>query len=155
VTLLTGGAFPVPDDLRTRLAAAGVAIEERPIARLTGAEGRLQAIVLTDGFSIPCDALFVHPHQRPPQIATALELALDEKGFVRLNETGETSVAGVYAAGDLTSPLQSAILAAAAGMRTAALLNARLTEALAVEGALEPGGPGSPAAAIESSPSRS
>ena len=155
VTLLTGGAFSVPEDLRTRLAAAGVTIEERPVARLTGAGGRLQAIALTDGFSVPCDALFVHPHQRPPQVATALERALDEKGFVRLNETGETSVPGVYAAGDLTSPLQSAILAAAAGMRSAALLNAQLTEALAIEGALERDGPGSPAPPTGSSPSRS
>jgi thioredoxin reductase len=146
VTLLTGSAFGVPDDFRPRLAAAGVTIDERPIARLTGAGGQLQGITLTDGSSLPCDALFVHPHQRPPQIATALGLALDDKGFVRLSDSGETSVPGIYAAGDLVSPLQAAILAAGAGMRGAALLNARLTEALAVEGALDSADRVSPAA---------
>ena len=136
VTVLTGGAVTVPDDLRARLAACGVTLDERPLTRLAGSGGRLETLVLPDGSTLPCDALFVHPHQHPPALVQALGLALDDKGFVQVNEAGETSVPGVHAAGDLVTAVQSAILAAAAGTRTAALLNQRLTTELALAGAL-------------------
>jgi thioredoxin reductase len=137
VTVLTNGAFPLDEEHRTRLAARGVAIEERTIARLAGSGDRLDTLAFEDGPTRPCDALFVHPHQRPPAIVTALGLALDEKGFVRVNEGGETSVPGIHAAGDLVTAVQSAILAAAAGTRTAALLNHGLTSELALTGTLD------------------
>jgi thioredoxin reductase len=51
---------------------------------------------------------------------------------VAVDETRrETSVAGIYAAGDLTTGVQGAILAAAAGMRAAAMLNHELTAEMA------------------------
>jgi thioredoxin reductase len=49
-----------------------------------------------------------------------------------VNEFGETSKPGVHAAGDLVTAVQSAILAAAAGTRTAAMLNHGLTSELAL-----------------------
>jgi thioredoxin reductase len=67
----------------------------------------------------------------------ALGLALDEQGFVRVDEHFATSVPGIHAAGDLTTLLQSAILAAAAGARAAYLLNHQLT----METVLQPASP--------------
>ena len=136
VTVLTNAAFALDEEQRTRLTAHGVAIEERGIAHLVGSGGKLAAIAFSDGGTQPCDALFVHPHQRPPSIVSALGLELDEKGFVQVNEFGETSTLGVHAAGDLVTAVQSAILAAAAGTRTAAMLNHRLTSELALSGTL-------------------
>jgi thioredoxin reductase len=67
----------------------------------------------------------------------SLGLALDPAGYVKVDETlGETSIPGIYAAGDLAGPVQGAILAAASGMRAAALLNHALTAELATTGAL-------------------
>jgi thioredoxin reductase len=67
----------------------------------------------------------------------AFEVALDDKGFVRIDATTqETSRPGIYAAGDLTTGAQGAILAAAAGTRAAAMLNHALTLELARSGAL-------------------
>jgi thioredoxin reductase len=48
----------------------------------------------------------------------------------------ETSVPGIYAAGDLTTRMQGAILAAASGAQAAAMLNLDLTMELASTGAL-------------------
>jgi thioredoxin reductase len=132
VTVLTNGAFALDEEHRTRLTARGVAIEERRIARLVGSGDKLAALAFDDGGTQRCDALFVHPHQRPPAIVSTLGLALDEKGFVQVNEFGETSKPGVHAAGDLVTAVQSAILAAAAGTRTAAMLNHGLTSELAL-----------------------
>jgi thioredoxin reductase len=59
------------------------------------------------------------------------------EGFVRTDPmTRETSIAGIYAAGDLTTRGQAAVLAAAAGMQAAAAINAELTADLVLAGAL-------------------
>lgn len=48
----------------------------------------------------------------------------------------ETSVPGIYAAGDLTTPGQGAIYAAAASVQAATMINVELTMELASSGAL-------------------
>ena len=137
VVVLTDGKFDVPEENRVTLAAGEVRLEERPLQRLVAAGGRLVQIELEDGVSLERDALFVHPRQRQVDVVRALGVELDDKGFVRVDEaTRETSVAGVYAAGDLTTSVQGAVLAAASGMRTAGLLNFALTAELATAGAL-------------------
>jgi thioredoxin reductase len=143
VVVLTAGAFEVPPEVRTNVTNGGVRIEERAIARLiasgdSGASaGRLARIEFADGDSLERDALFIHPTQRQVDVVRALGVALDDKGYVKVDEMmRETSVPGVYAAGDLTTAAQSAILSAAAGMRAAAMLNHGLTMEMVAAGAL-------------------
>jgi len=73
-----------------------------------------------------CAALFAHPPQRQIPLVRSLDLALDENGFVRVDARFETSAPGIFAAGDLTSRLQAAIVAAAQGMQAAASVNVDL-----------------------------
>ena len=66
--------------------------------------------------------------QRQVDLVRALGLSLDDSGFVRVQvPTFETSVAGIYAAGDLMTRMQAAILAAAYGTQAATVLNHELT----------------------------
>ncbi len=121
---LTNGAFVVPADTAARFAAAGLRIEERPIARLRSDGAQLTAIEFTDGSALERDVLFAHPHQRQVDVVQQLGLALDEQGFVKVDEaTRETSVAGIYAGGDLITHAQGAVLAAASGTLAASRLN--------------------------------
>jgi thioredoxin reductase len=137
VVVLTNGAFAIPPDVRANLIDGGVRIEERAIARLIARDGRLARIETVDGDSLERDALFLHPVQRQVDVVRALGVALDAKGYVQVDEmTRETSVPGVYAAGDLTTSAQSAILSAAAGMRAAAMVNHALTLEMASAGAI-------------------
>jgi len=125
------------DDLRRKLAAAKVAIESAAVKRLAGSGGQLEAVELADGRRIACDALLMHPPQAQVGLVRALGVALDDEGFVKTDPmTRETSIPGIYAAGDLTTRAQAAVLAAAAGMQAAAALNAELTADLAAQGAL-------------------
>jgi thioredoxin reductase len=79
----------------------------------------------------------MHPPQKQVALVSALGLALDDEGFVKTDPmTRETSIAGIYAAGDLTTRGQAAVLAAAAGMQAAAAINAELTAELVASGAL-------------------
>lgn len=139
VIVLTRGRLNVPDDVRARLKAGGVQVDDRPIARLVPASDGLEMerIEFTDGSSIERDVLFLHPPQHQIEIVTSLGLALDAAGYVQLDPvTSETSVPGVYAAGDLLAPMQGALIAAASGTLTAGVLNHALTVELAIEGLL-------------------
>jgi thioredoxin reductase len=136
VVVFTGGAFEVAD--AARLAAAGVRLETAPVARLVARAGRLEAVELAGGERVPCEVLFAHPPQRQVGLVGALGVALDDDGYVRVDPMRrETSVPGVYAAGDLTTRMQAAIVAAGAGMQAAAAINGELTLDLAAAGALD------------------
>jgi thioredoxin reductase len=130
LVVFTDGKFEVPAADAARLAAAGIRIEPRRIARLAGTAAQLERVELADGDAIARDALFLHPRQRQVGLVEALGLALSDAGFVRVDETRrETSIPGIYAGGDLITGMQSAIGAAAAAVHAAAVLNHELTVA--------------------------
>ena len=102
-------------------------MHETPIARLVAAGDRLAAVELDDGARVACEVLFAHPPQHQVEVVRALGLARDDDGFVATDpNTLETSIPGIYAAGDLTTRMQGAIIAAAAGTRAAAIMNVGL-----------------------------
>ena len=137
LVVFTNGTLELGEDARDRLHAAGVRLETAPVARLVRSGERLEAVELADGTAVPRDALFAHPPQRQVALIEAMGLALDDGGMVRVDPmTRETSIPGIYAAGDLTTRAQAAILGAAAGMEAAARINAELTMELATGGAL-------------------
>ena len=136
VVLFTNGKLAVPDELRAQFASANVRIEERPIVRFTASDGRLTGVALDGGEVVPRDILFTHPQQWQVPVVRALGVALDQAGFVAVNDQRETSIPGIYAGGDLTTAMQTAIAAAAAGTFAAAMLNLGLTVELATTGTL-------------------
>ena len=86
---------------------------------------------------MPCEVLFAQPPQRHVELVQSLGLALDEQGYVRIDAMRrETSVPGIYAAGDLTTRMQGALFAAAAGTHAAAMINVEIMMDLAASGAL-------------------
>lgn len=137
VTMFTGGAFEVPAEVRAQLEATGVRIETKAIARLRPRGQTIEGVELDDGRVVPVEALFAHPPQRHVDVVAALDLALDEGGYVRVDPMSrETSLPGIYAAGDLTTRAQGAVLAAASGAQAAGMLNYELTAELAALGLL-------------------
>jgi len=134
VTVLTDGKLEVPQALRERFHATGVQLETRPILQLVAADGRLRHIELAGGEPLACDALFAHPPQQQVPFVRELGLALDAYGSVQADPmTRETSIPGIYAAGDLATRMQAAVFAAAAGMQAAAALNHELSAELAAD----------------------
>lgn len=137
VVVFTNGTFEVPEASRLPLRAAGVRIETSSVARLVAKGRKLEAIELSNGERIHCELLFVHPPQQQTNLVRALGVALDDGGFVQVDPMKrETSVPGIYAAGDSTTPMQAALAAAASGLQAAAFMNMELTMELASQGAL-------------------
>jgi thioredoxin reductase len=109
-----------------------VPVYEKSVARLEGkddgSEG-LSRVVFGDGSSIAREGLFYGPPQRQRSpLAEALGCEIVAMGpaaeVLKADPTTrETGVAGVYAAGDAATPLQSVALAAASGASAGAFLN--------------------------------
>jgi thioredoxin reductase len=119
VTLFTHRAFVPDSDQRERLAARGIRVEERPVEALVGGAPRLEGIRLGDGEVVPIDALFTatRTHLASP-LSERLGCALADGPsgpIVRTDERKETTVPGVFCAGDAARSPQSATLAVADG----------------------------------------
>jgi thioredoxin reductase len=100
--------------------ASGVVCHpSKPIA-LVGERGTLETVVLADGTRAPCDVLFLCAAlvQRS-ELPSAIGCALSADGHVVVDNEHRTSVDGVYACGDMCTPIHQVIVAAADGARTA------------------------------------
>lgn len=116
---LDGNAMP-EGDARTLLDRRGLTIEPAPIRSLQGEDGTLASLLLDDGRVAEIDALFLAPRSRlNSPIAERLGCALDEGPFgpiIRTDAAKLTSIAGVYAAGDIARAPHNASWAAADGV---------------------------------------
>lgn len=115
VTLLLNGAVEPDAAARADLAARGVALEEVPVARI---EGRAE-VVLADGRRLDFAGLFTAARCLPASpLAEAMGCELMETPMgvqVATGDTKETSLAGVFACGDVARVPHSVSLAVADG----------------------------------------
>ena len=122
LSLCTDGGRLEPDAL-DHLRQLSVEVIDTEIKRLsTDAEA---VIHFKDATTLRCAGIFIRPpvHLNAP-LADALGCARSDDGiYLSTDETGQTSVQGVYAVGDAASPMHSVILAAASGARAASMLN--------------------------------
>ena len=118
VTVVTNGLrFRGDDSCRTQLDDNGITLLEQDAVRFLGERGDLQGVELGDGRVLPASmVMFSVAHSPRTDLAEALGCAVDHEGYVAVDEHGETTVPGVYAAGDLTPGLQLTLVAAASGV---------------------------------------
>jgi thioredoxin reductase (NADPH) len=111
---------------RDALAAADVDVLDAGIDRLEERDGVLR-LVLDGRDPVERDAVFIQPALTPASdLAAVLGADFTDAGTVAVDPAGETTVPGLYAAGDLATPVQSVAVAAASGARAAYALNAAL-----------------------------
>jgi thioredoxin reductase len=117
------------DPLRSELVARTICIVEGDLARVLVDDDRLTGVELTDGRTVPRDALFVPPRLVPnDELLVSLGCARDDAGWVVKDATGRTSVAGVWVAGNVANPRAQVITAAGEGSAAAIALNADLVD---------------------------
>jgi thioredoxin reductase len=120
VTLFTNGVLHPDAEQRAALEARGVRIETRPVVSLVGEAPGLAGVRLADGETVPLDALFTGARTRMASpLAEQLGCAIDDGPFGPIIRTGasqETTVAGVFAAGDAARAPHNATWAAADGV---------------------------------------
>lgn len=129
IVICTNGASEIDAHHAAQLQKFNVSIRETPIAQLHSEDGQLHAIEFADGSSLNRSAIFLQTKQHQhADLPMQLGCNLNEAVRVQVDEQGQTTVPGVYAVGDLVSPMQQVIHAASQGAATAAIINATLAQ---------------------------
>ncbi len=119
LSVFTNGTSSFSLEQRTRLNAHNIQIVETPISAIVHESGLLTHVEFQDQTRIPLKAIFaraesVQHSSIPENLGCTIYSEGHTKGLIQVNELGMTTVPGVYAAGDNSSPMRS--LAAAIGM---------------------------------------
>jgi len=123
VTLFPDGRVPLTDDARRQLALRGVAVEETAVTAIGGAGKTVEALRLADGRSLDADVVYTLSSTRPASPLDGQLGCKTEPGpfgpVVATDAWCQTSIPGVYAAGDMARIFQTATLALADGVTAA------------------------------------
>jgi thioredoxin reductase/SAM-dependent methyltransferase len=129
------GSGGVDEDAVAALLAAGTLVVRDRVGRvLAGPDGGVAGVELAGGRTLETDAVVVGPRfrGRAEVLATAgVTATAHPTGLgdaVEVDPTGETSVPGIFAAGNLTDPSMQVLQAAAHGSRVGAMIAFSLAE---------------------------
>ena len=117
VTVVTDGRrFDGDEACHAVLADNGIELVEEEAVELVGSRGQLESVLLASGRCLPASlAFFSLAHHPQVDLAVSLGCELDDDGYIVVDREGQTTVPGVYAAGDITPGLQLVQVAAASG----------------------------------------
>ncbi|MCA1712885.1 MAG: NAD(P)/FAD-dependent oxidoreductase [Actinobacteria bacterium] len=117
VTVVTDGhRFEGDETCRSAMGDNGIELVEEDVVEFVGPRGGLECVKLRSGRSLPTSLVFFSlAHVPQVGLAESLGCDLDDEGYVVVDPEGQTTVPGVYAAGDLTPGLQLVQVAAASG----------------------------------------
>jgi thioredoxin reductase len=126
IVLLTDGK-PISSEEAQLLELKEIKVIHSKIDRLEGDGGMLKRIVFNDGSAIERSALFFTTDQyQKSNIAAQLGCKFTDKGIIKAGKLQNSSISGVYVAGDAARDMQLVMLAAADGAKAAIVINKAL-----------------------------
>ena len=126
VVLCTNGR-PLTQEEIEMLKLKDIGIVDKKIDRLEGENGLLKRIQFADGSFLERSAMFFTTDQyQKSNIARQLGCEFTSKGIVKAGKFQNSSVPGVYVAGDAARDMQLVIMAAADGAKAAVIINKAL-----------------------------
>ncbi|MDP9801761.1 NAD(P)/FAD-dependent oxidoreductase [Acinetobacter calcoaceticus] len=106
----------IPPDVLADLARRNITVVDGRVVEITHTEGRTATVYLDSHRNVTVDILFAHPRNKPSvSLHESLGLATVDTPFgiaVKVDERRETSIPGIYAAGDLANPLMASVTTA-------------------------------------------
>jgi thioredoxin reductase len=114
---------------RKELVARSIGIVEGSVSRVLVEDDHLRGVEIDGVQVVPRDALFVPPRFVPnSDLLARLGCELDEAGWAVRDSTGQTTVPGVWIAGNVANPRAQVITAAGEGSASAMAINADLVD---------------------------
>jgi thioredoxin reductase len=114
---------------RTTLDARAIDIVEGAVTKVVVEHDQLCGVQTDGDRVIARDAVFVPPRFVPnDQLLAALGCDVDDTGWVIADRTGQTSVAGVWVAGNVANPRAQVVTAAGEGSAAAIAINGDLVD---------------------------
>jgi thioredoxin reductase len=129
LTLFTNGKSTLTPEQTEKLAKHNISIVEKEITAFDHTNGQINQVTFKDGSAMPMKAVYSKlPFVQHCDIPVQLGCALNEHGFITVDNFYKTTVPGIYAAGDNTTMMRSVALAVSSGNFAGALINKELVE---------------------------
>ncbi|MBX2897061.1 MAG: NAD(P)/FAD-dependent oxidoreductase [Cyclobacteriaceae bacterium] len=129
VIVYTNGKSTLTDEQTAKLANRNIMVGEDKLVEAIHDKGQVKKIVFEDGRAVEVDALFVKPNSTQHcTIPEKLGCKLTEHGFLQVDDFQQTTVPGIYAAGDNSTMIRAVAAAVAAGNKAGAVINHDLTD---------------------------
>lgn len=116
LTVLTNGPSLLDETKLNTLGSKGIKLVHEEITEVLHDNGHVKAVVFADGRSQDVDTLFLRSRTSlPGELTTHLAVERSEVELIKVDFMQRTSVPGVYACGDCTTPMRSLSTAVASG----------------------------------------
>lgn len=130
LSILTSGQHTFSSEQLKKLEAHKIEVRESEISEIEHQNGSIRQVVFSDGKRLELDAAYtVIPFEQHCRIPQLLGCKINEHGFLQVDLLQKTTVPGIFACGDNTSPMRSVANAVAAGNIAGAVINIELTHA--------------------------
>lgn len=129
LTLFTNGKSTLSQEQLTKLRDRNIQVVEKEIDKTEHSNGKITNLVFKDGSNMPLKALYHKPaFVQHCDIAEKLGCELNEQGYIKVDGFQKTTIHGIYACGDNTTPMRSVAAAVAAGTLSGAMLNKEIVD---------------------------
>lgn len=129
ITILTSGPASFSTEQSLTLKKHNIIVDEREIAEIEHQNSQMKNVVFKNGKKLGLTALYAAiPFEQHSQIPMDLGCELTEQGYIKTDFMQRTTVEGIYACGDNSSPMRSVANAVHFGNFTGAVVNKELTE---------------------------
>lgn len=127
IVLYTNGPILLNEEQRLQLQNHGIPVMDTPITELHHEHGHLKSLLLADGqehfFNVMYGKVGFEQHSSLPE---SLGCEISEQGYLVIDDRKQSTVPGVYAAGDNTTMARSVSMAVASGTMSAVSINSAL-----------------------------
>jgi thioredoxin reductase len=127
VTFFSRAEFTPTEHDRAEFDARNITVNERPIARIVSSDGVVTAVETVDCDRIGTDVVFIAPPSIPrDDILRRLGASRTDDGWTRVDSAGKTTVAGLYAVGNVVDLTLNVAMSIGAGAAVGGAINADL-----------------------------
>ncbi|RYD57957.1 MAG: NAD(P)/FAD-dependent oxidoreductase [Sphingobacteriales bacterium] len=125
IILFTDGAKYLRPKQKVHLESCKIDVVSKKLERLVYDDSNhMTHVALQNGEQIPCDVMFVnHGHKVNDELLKQLGCNCTKKGAALTNRKQQTSISGVYVAGDASYDMHFVIVAAAEGTKAAVAIH--------------------------------
>lgn len=127
--VITNGKAEFPEEQLDKLRKNNIAINEEKVSEIIHKNGNLTEIIMSGGTSYSMQVLYASlAFKQHSDISKQLDCALTETGHIKVDNFQKTSIEGVFACGDNSSPMRSVANAVYTGNIAGVMVNHQLVQ---------------------------
>jgi thioredoxin reductase len=129
LTLFTNGKITLEKEQIEKIISHNIKINEKEILELAHHNGQLTGIHFKDGSELHLEAIYTKvPFVQHCNIPEQLGCELSEQGYLKIDTFQKTTVAGIFACGDNTTPMRTVSNSLAMGTLAGMMCNKEMIE---------------------------